>query len=370
MARKILLFLISGALVAGAGTASGEPSPPLRVELHPFVGTSFVEVFPQDFTDPASPLAGETQADFMQRISTTPPFVLPVLDQQTGAILAPTGGNVEGEPVFVEMDGRLLVRVEALAESDSPTVPFRFNGLIDNEQARAELEYFEDRPLLGACGRPHVEFPLRYARTDTFPPQDSLTHLTGLDIDGDPTNCAFVDDPQTHEDESQACDAENLPGPDNGADITREDWRPRTPIAELTLGGFLAARGSLLVRSTPSGDAARVRMVAHGLLPEELYTVWEIDTDPLGRPLPQGFPMGGAPGNVFIPDHNGTALFRTSLIHNPIGAELVQAPLPGLPPIPLPAAATVGAVVVWHTNAETNGGLDFNAHVGGGLEGG
>lgn len=342
----------------------------LRVELFPFVGTSFIEIdVPDDFVNVDSPLFGETKEGFLHRITHTPPFIFPVVDSETGEVLAPTGGNIQGEPVFSEMDGRLIVRVEALSENDSPSIPFRFNGLIDNEEARRDLEFFSERTLLGVCGRPHTEFPLRYARSDLRPKTDSLTTTVGLDIDGDPEDCTFDDDPATHEDESLACDAENIPGPDNGADITREDWRPRTAIPVLDLGRFLDASGKLVI--TDPGDSTTAAMfLLDGLLANELYTIWQVDTDPLGRPLPQGFPMGGAPANVFTPTSKGRTNFTTELNHSPLGAPLVEVQLPGFPPVTLPAGATVAAVIVWHTNAETNGGLDFSTQSGGGLEGG
>ena len=365
-AMIILAFGVS--LVTAFAAGAAPPPDHLEVRLFPFVGTSFVEIFAEDFTHPESPLVGEDRESFLERVRSTPPFVLPVVDPETGEILAPTGGNILGEPAAMEMpNGRLLARVSVLGTHDSPTIPFRFNGLLDSVRAREELEFFADRPLLGSCGRPHTEFPQRYAlRQEQV---DSLTKLVGLDIDGDPTNCTFVDDPETHEDESSSCDAENLPGPDHGADITRDDWRPRTAIGELTLGRFIEARGTLRAWNRPNHDSAQVEVSTRGLLPGEVYTIWEVDTDPLGRPLPEGFAMGGAPANIFKPNRQGKARFRSELIHNPIGAEMVEIDLPGLPTVEIPSAATVVAVLVWHTNAETNGGLDFNVHVGGGLRG-
>lgn len=366
----LLAVLLALALPAQGRDGSGQGRA-IHFQLFPFVSTSFLEIFPEDFTDPRSPLFGESLDGFLTRIQTTPPYVFPVLDPDTGDPVQPVGGNLSGEPVVVEIDGRIIVRIGALGRHDGPSVPLRFNGLIDNAEARRELAFFSDRVLLGLDGRPQHAFPIRYGRSDVHPKRDDLTHLVGLDIDGNPGNCAIADDPATPEDESVACDAENIPGPDQGADITREDWRPRSAVAPVTLGRFLDGGGFALVTPTRDPEVGRIQVVARGLIPGELYTIWEIDTDPLGRPLPQGFPLAGAPENVFKADARGRARFALPLIHNPIGASSAEVALgPGFPPVELPQAATIQVALVWHPNGQNNGGLSFSTDAGGGLPGG
>lgn len=373
-----LLLVAAAILMASSVTAQARRGPdrasharPLHVELFPFVSTSFVEIFPEDFTDPASPLFGESPEEFLARVRMSFPFVFPVRDEETGEPISMLGGNLGGEPAVVEKGSRIFARVGVLGRADSPSGPLRFNGLIDSPEARAELAFFEDRVLRGPCGRPQHLFPVRYGRSDVFPKEDSLTKLVGLDIDGDPTNCAIQDDPQTPEDEALACDAENIPGPDAGADITREDWRPRSPVEAITLGRFMQARGFARVTPTRDPEVAKIRIHMQGLIPGQLYSVFEVDTDPLGRPLPQAFPLGGVPDNLFKAGSRGHAAFQGELIHNPLGAELVELPFP--PPIgtvELPKEATVAVAVIWQANAQNNGGISFSTDAGGRLDGG
>ena len=360
--------------IALALIASQQPSRAMRsiqVDPFPFISTSFVEIFPEDFTDPESPLFGETLESFLTRISTTAPFVFPIKDPETGQIIGPIGGNLNGEPAFVEIDGRVFVRAGSLGEADSASVPLRFNGLIDSAEAKTELEFFADRVLHGVDGRPHHLHPIRYAKEDDVTqPIELLSKQIGLDVDGDLTNCSISDDATTPEDESIACDAFNIPGPDNGADMTIADWRPKTPVDPVTLGAFIEARGRALI--TPRrDDQANIRIVMKDLIPEQLYTVWQLDTDPLGRPIPRGVPMGGAPANVFVTSRTSPIqVFRSVLNHNPIGASFRDVQLGPLPPVSMPVDATIQIAVVWHTNGQNNGGRSVALTNGGGLRGG
>ncbi len=88
------------------------------------------------------------------------------------------------------------------------------------------------------------------------------------------------------------------------------------PHDTITLDDWNAAKGTLRIKCHDDGTATLTARLRH-LIPNGLYTLWQVTTPPIGSPMPFGLlPAGGVP-NAWVADIDGRGKFRREIDHCP-----------------------------------------------------
>jgi len=118
-------------------------------------------------------------------------------------------------------------------------------------------------------------------------------------------------------------------GPRTQLPTIAQDLHKFSPVQnrteEITLADWNEAKGRMLL-SCKGDDSGNVRLIADGLIPNGIYTVWQVfavTNAPDGQqgPIPMTFsPMGGL-DNTLVADNHGRAKFKRSLNYCPLERE-------------------------------------------------